>query len=61
MSAAFIKEMMRRTAQYYLARGKDLDVESQDLDMALREMLFEGGQLNVKILGGAAVPEERDS
>lgn len=53
MSAAFIKELMRRTAQYYLARNKAATVESQDLDMALREMLFEGGQLNVKILGGA--------
>ena len=53
MSAAFIKELMRRTAQYHLARDKSAAVDSQDLDMALREMLFEGGQLNVKILGGA--------
>ena len=52
MSAAFIKELMRRTAQYNLARGNGEAVESQDLDMALREMLFEGGQLNVRILGG---------
>lgn len=54
MSAAFIKELMRRTAQYNLARMRDGGVERQDLDMALREMLFEGGRLNVKILGGAA-------
>jgi len=54
MSAAFIKELMRRTAQYNLVRGKRVAVNRQNLDMALREMLFEGGQLNVKILGGAA-------
>lgn len=53
MSAAFIKELMRRTAQYNLLRGKNGAVARHDLDMALREMLFDGGQLNIKILGGA--------
>jgi len=57
MSAAFIKELMRRTAQYNLARKSNGKVERQDLDMALREMLFAGGQLNVNILGGAVSEE----
>lgn len=60
MSAAFIKELMRRTAQYNLARGNSGAVDSQDLDMAMREMLFEGGQLNVRILGGAVSSNEPD-
>lgn len=60
MSAAFIKELMRRTAQYNLARCKEETVDRHDLDMALREMLFEGGQLNVKILGGAVTEPDAD-
>ena len=53
-SAAFIKELMRRSAQFYLERGHDGALQPELLDAALEEMLFTGGSLNVKLLGGAA-------
>ena len=52
VSAAFIKELMRRTAQSSLMRG-DSTVTSEDLAEALNDMLFSGGRLNVRLLGGA--------
>ena len=54
VSAAFIKEMMRRTAQAGIERGGSRGVTSADLDEALDDMLFAGGRLNVKLLGGAS-------
>ena len=57
VSAAFIKELMRRTAQSSVMRnGKD-DVMPLDFAEALDDMLFSGGRLNVKLLGGAVNPE----
>ncbi|WP_076864467.1 ATP-dependent Clp protease adaptor ClpS [Bradyrhizobium mercantei] len=53
VSAAFIKELMRRIAQASIARGSGQDVTAEDIDGALNEMLFDGGRLNVKLLGGA--------
>ncbi|MBR1158126.1 ATP-dependent Clp protease adaptor ClpS [Bradyrhizobium elkanii] len=53
VSAAFIKELMRRIAQASIARGGGQDVTADDIDEALNEMLFDGGRLNVKLLGGA--------
>ncbi|MGJ4943246.1 AAA family ATPase [Bradyrhizobium sp. HKCCYLS1011] len=53
VSAAFIKELMRRTAQSNLMRGDGGVVTSADLAEALDDMLFTGGQLNVRLLGGA--------
>jgi len=53
VSAAFIKELMRRTAQACLARDGRGNVTSADIDEALNEMLFDGGRLNAKLLGGA--------
>lgn len=53
VSAAFIKELMRRIAQASIARGGGQDVTADDIDGALTEMLFDGGRLNVKLLGGA--------
>ena len=55
-SAAFIKELMRRSAQYQLQAGGD-GALPLDRETALDEMLFSGGSLNVKLLGGA-VPDE---
>ena len=57
-SAAFIKELMRRAAQFHLQSGNDGPLQLQQLDSALEEILFSGGSLNVKLLGGAAVPRE---
>ena len=58
VSAAFIKELMRRTAQGAIARGgvarKVVEPTEADLSAALDEMLVRGGKLNVTLLGGAA-------
>lgn len=53
VSAAFIKELMRRTAQSAVMRDGGELVSSEDLAEALDDMLFTGGRLNVKLLGGA--------
>ena len=53
VSAAFIKELMRRVAQASIARDSGASVESPDISQALDDMLFTGGKLNVKLLGGA--------
>jgi len=53
VSAAFIKELMRRVAQASIARDGGATVQSADVSEALDDMLFTGGRLNVKLLGGA--------
>ena len=53
VSAAFIKELMRRIAQASIARDDGITVKSDDIGEALDDMLFAGGRLNVKLLGGA--------
>ncbi|TGQ07982.1 ATP-dependent Clp protease adaptor ClpS [Mesorhizobium sp. M2E.F.Ca.ET.219.01.1.1] len=53
VSAAFIKELMRRAAQASIMQGDGEAVTSQDLAEALDDMLFTGGRLNVRLLGGA--------
>jgi ATP-dependent Clp protease adapter protein ClpS len=53
VSAAFIKELMRRIAQASIARDGGTTVELDDIGEALDDMLFAGGKLNVKLLGGA--------
>jgi hypothetical protein len=52
VSAAFIRELMRRCAQFQieLAAGNVLDQRA--VDGALEEMLFAGGSLNRRLLGG---------
>jgi len=52
-SCAFIKELMRRLAQASLARDGGASVISADIDEALDDMLFSGGRLNARLLGGA--------
>ena len=53
VSPAFIKELMRRCAQYLLQNGRDGALALDQVEAALDEMLFSGGSLNVKLLGGA--------
>jgi hypothetical protein len=53
-SAAFIKELMRRSAQYLLESGENGALTVFQVEAALDEMLFAGGSLNLKLLGGAA-------
>lgn len=52
-SAAFIKELMRRAAQVMLRCGGAGRLSLAHVEAALDEMLFAGGSLNVKLLGGA--------
>jgi histone H3/H4 len=54
-SAAFIKELMRRAAQYHIHSGRAGQLQLSDLNAALEEMLFAGGSLNAKLLGAANV------
>lgn len=53
-SAAFIKELMRRTAQFHLENPNGR-LRAEDLNAALEEMLFSGGTLNAKLLGASGV------
>jgi ATP-dependent Clp protease adapter protein ClpS len=53
VSAAFIKELMRRTAQVSIGRDGGTTIQSADLHEALDDMLFASGKFNVKLLGGA--------
>jgi hypothetical protein len=63
-SAAFIKELLRRAAQFHL-EARDGETAGADgatltlprLEAALEEMLFAGGSLNVKVIGGAGTGE----
>ena len=52
VSASFIKELMRRTAQFHLERGGSGRVGLGDVESAPDELLFSGGTLNRKLLGG---------
>jgi len=52
VSAAFIKELMRRSVQFQLERENAESISRGDIDNAMDEMLFSGGSLNVKLLGG---------
>ena len=54
-SPAFIKELMRRSAQFQVELGADATVLGQPaVDGAIEEMVFTGGALNLKLLGGSA-------
>jgi ATP-dependent 26S proteasome regulatory subunit len=53
VSASFIKELMRRIAQFTIERNGDEQITHQDVDGALDEMLFKGGSLNLSILGAS--------
>jgi ATP-dependent Clp protease adapter protein ClpS len=52
-SAAFIKELMRRLAQAAVIRDGGASIMASDIGEALDDMLFAGGKLNVRLLGGA--------
>jgi hypothetical protein len=51
VSAAFIKELMRRSVQFHLERNSTGQLDWPDVEKALDEMLFSGGSLNLKLLG----------
>lgn len=56
-SPAFIKELMRRIAQHHLDAAQPGSVSANTADAALHEMLFSGGTLNTRLLGGAVSSE----
>ena len=49
-TGAFIKELMRRSAQFLLESGLP-HLSERHIESALDEMLFSGGELNSKLLG----------
>ena len=49
---AFIKELLRRTAQHHLEADGSGAVSHEHVEKALHEMLFSGGALNTRLLGG---------
>ena len=53
VSAAFIKELMRRSIQYYLTDKNSKDLNKNHIEEALGDMLFSGGQLNASLLGAS--------
>lgn len=53
-SPAFIKELMRRAAQFQFEMKSDGKLQQGALDAAIEEMVFSGGALNLKLLGGSA-------
>jgi ATPase family associated with various cellular activities (AAA) len=59
-SAAFIKELLRRAAQYYISEHQQGELQQKHVDAALEEMLFSGGALNLKLLGADASIAEPD-
>ena len=50
-SAAFIKELMRRSVVYQLERTGETMIELQDVECTLEELLVSGGSLNLMLLG----------
>jgi hypothetical protein len=56
-SPAFIKEFMRRIAQHHLDAGDPAEVAPATADAALHEMLFSGGEINTRLLGGDTTTE----
>jgi len=53
-SPAFIKELMRRSAQFHLEEGGGPVLRRESVDSAMEEMVFAGGTLNLKLLGGSS-------
>jgi hypothetical protein len=56
VSAAFLKELMRRSVQFALEHAPSPEIGTDDVDAALDELLFSGGQLNAALLGAAGRP-----
>lgn len=59
VSAAFIKELVRRLAQQSIARKAQGKINMQDAENVLRDMLTQGGKLTHLLLGAA--PERENT
>jgi hypothetical protein len=57
-SPAFIKELLRRIAQQHLEANPSGHVSHENVEAALHEMLFSGGALNARLLGGTTVGDD---
>jgi ATP-dependent 26S proteasome regulatory subunit len=57
VSAAFIKELMRRCAKFQIEFSRGNVLAQPAVDAALEEMLFAGGSLNRRLLGGEGVEQ----
>ncbi len=55
VSAAFIKELMRRSLQFHLEQNGSGSITPTDIDSALDEMLLRGGKLNQRLLGADSI------
>jgi ATP-dependent 26S proteasome regulatory subunit len=53
-SPAFIKELMRRSVQFQIEADGGSTLTASAVDGAIEEMVFVGGALNVRLLGGAS-------
>ena len=53
-SPAFIKELMRRAAQFQFEIDANGKLDQSAVDGALEEMVFAGGTLNLTLLGGSS-------
>ena len=53
VSAAFIRELMRKAALFAAEEGDMIIVEDRHIDEALKELVFEGGELTKRLLGAS--------
>jgi hypothetical protein len=54
VSAAFIRELMRRAALFAADEGAQVAVEDRHIDQALHELVVQGGELTKSLLGAKA-------
>ena len=53
VSATFIRELMRKAALFAAEESNDMVVEDRHLEEALKELVFEGGELTKRLLGAS--------
>jgi hypothetical protein len=59
VSAAFIRELLRKAALFAADEGPELVVEDRHLSEALHELVVEGGELTRRLLGAASPAQEQ--
>ncbi|WP_437335397.1 AAA family ATPase [Sorangium sp. So ce394] len=57
VSAAFLRELLRKAALFAADEGAGRVVEDRHIDTALRELAVEGGKLTQSLLGASAISE----
>ena len=61
VSAAFIRELLRKAALFAADEGETLVVEDRHLAEALHELVVEGGELTRRLLGATNSERPRDA